>query len=446
MLTLLVLAFPAAHAWEHTGGAWAEDDFALEWYTALEYEEDSLAEGYGRTVLQDSWDNWYDAECAAIGHEYKGDRNQAERTTSDGLTTIHWEDPGDEIEPGVLGVTYSITENVIVKETSTRIYRHLTDADIVFNDNVDFGSVEDIEADCAGQTSIESVATHEIGHLHGLGHSCEDGDPCEEDDLVQATMFWSVGACDTQGAVINEDDIQSITSLYGSSATFEAVSARIGANPLAVEFQILSDSEVIDATWKFGDGETGTGLNPTHEYLVPGQFTVEAEVELEDPVCGTSTYTYDQLGYVLACEAPRPAEGAAGYFTVAHSDGLTYTTINHTDVSVYGCVDTIAWEVYKGTSEADITPENLVDLDGDSVGDSLGAWAPKITFPAEGNYVMVMNIGGPGGLRASFLPVVAEDRAAEGSSSCSSSGSSSAAIGLVSGLLAALAGLRRRRS
>jgi hypothetical protein len=447
MFSLLLLALPAAHAWEHTGGAWAETDFALQWWTGQALEEDSLAEGYGREVLQLSWDNWYDAECAAISHAYQGDDAfQSERNATDGFITFHWDDPSDEIEPGVLGVTYSLTENVIVKEIGGRIYRHLTDADIVFNDNVDFGSTPDMEQACADQTSIESVATHEIGHLYGLGHSCEDGQICTETDKVEATMYWSVAPCDTQGAVINQDDILSITTLYGSSAFFEATTKRIGANPLAVGFEVVSDSEVIGVRWSFGDGETSEEMSPTHEYLSPGQFTVEAEIELEDPVCGTSTYTYDQLGYVLACEAPRPADGAAGFFTISHADGLTYSTVNHTDVSVYGCVDTIVWEIYKGTSAADITPENLVDLDGDDDADTIGAWSPDITFPAAGNYVVVMNIGGPGGLRASYLAVAAEDHAAEGGGGCSTGGGSTAGFGLVGGLLAAVAGLRRRRA
>jgi uncharacterized protein (TIGR03382 family) len=443
MYALLLFAIPSAHAWNHIGKMWDTDDIPLTWSMGAE-EEESLAPGYSLEVIQKCWANWHVAECAAIGDNYDDAPIADLPTIGDGAITIHWNDPEQNTEVGVLGVTYPLAENVIVKETSTLVYKHMIDADIVFNDNVAFASVEDIEASCSeGTYSIEGVATHEIGHLWGMEHSCQDGDPCTDAEQRAATMYWSVDDCNVDQADINQDDIDGISALYGTFGTFYATTDRIGGTPLSVGFDVQSATPVVGVHWTFGDGGTSDELAPTHEYTTAGQFTVQAEIELEDATCGTTTYTDDQLGYVLACDAPAPEDGADGFFTLSHDDGLRWATVNHTDVSVYGCVDTISWEVYQGTGESDITPDNLVDLDGDGDGDTLGAWSPKITFPKAGNYVVVMNVGGPGGLDASFLPVVVEDVPGEGSG-CDASGTLGAAS--IGGLLmAAAAGLRRRR-
>lgn len=437
MLTLLLLAAPA-HAWEHIGTAWYQEQFPLIWYMTPP-EEESLPEGEALALLKDSWDKWEDdAPCSGVSNTYGSSSSNAERNREDGKITMHFNDPSGEIEAGVIAVTYSSWGTEIVKETSSKIYRNLLDADIVFNDNIDFGTPEDMLSGCSNQMTYVGTATHEIGHLYGLAHSCEQGDACPETDKQEATMFWSGGDCDPMTEDLNVDDIASITALYGASASFVATTERIGATPLDVTFEVSADADITGADWNFGDGETSTEINPTHTYTRAGQYTVQAEVALDDEVCGGSVFTYDELGYVLVCDIPTPTEGAGGYFSMLHDDGLTWATTNHTDVSVYGCVDFISWEVYAGSG---ISGEPI-DLDGDGDSDVIGAWSPKIRFPAEGTYTVVMNVGGPGGTKAGMMTVDVVDVATDGSS-CSTSG---ADLGLGALALAGLVGLRRRRS
>jgi len=199
-----------------------------------------------------------------------------------------------------------------------------------------------------------------------------------------------------------------------------------------VAFQITSDSDVLAARWKFGDGQTSEDINPTHTYETQGQFTVSVSMDLEDAECGSYTYDSSALAYVVACEPPKPEDGADGFFTISHSDGLTYQTSNRTDVTVYGCIDTIEWQVYKGTGEGDITGEPL---------QRIGAWSPKISFPEAGSYVVVMNVGGPGGLDAGYVVVDAQDVPSEGEG-CAVAPIGGSAAGLV--LAGLVAGLRRK--
>lgn len=116
----------------------------------------------------------------------------------DGLNQVRWAVDADDadIEAGVLGLTfvsYRVSDGLI------------RDADIVFN-GVNF-LWTDRTAGCVRHYDLESAATHELGHLLGLGHSPGNRD---------ATMFPTGDACEFSKRDLATDDLAGVTEIYAN--------------------------------------------------------------------------------------------------------------------------------------------------------------------------------------------------------------------------------------
>jgi len=158
-------------------------------------------------------------------------------------------------------------------------------------------------------------------------------------------------------------------------------------------------------------------------------FSVNLNIAGSGETCGSWEYTQRAPAAVLVCGEPTPAAGFDGLFTYEAFDGLLYQMINQVDTSVYGCVERIEWHVFEGTDTSG-EPDQIV-----------AAWSPKIEFPSEGTYTVVLNVGGPGGVQAHKLEIDVVE--AKGNGSCSTAPLAASLAGLV---IAAGAALRRRRS
>ena len=79
-----------------------------------------------------------------------------------------------------------------------RIY----DADVYTNQSYQYYSSG--ETGCSGEYDINSIMTHEVGHVIGIGHSNVSG----------ATMYPSISACNTAPRSLASDDIAARDDLY----------------------------------------------------------------------------------------------------------------------------------------------------------------------------------------------------------------------------------------
>ena len=414
LLLPLLMAEPA-HAWRHTRLVFDRDYFPFEWWVASQPYEDSWSdtEQTEIDVLKRAWAHWENqAPCADLTQEFRGLRvSHNAGYTYDNMNTFYFDDPADELGTGTLGATLTLPQmgGEIAFSLAGDTYTYALDSDIIFNDDINWYSDDQIRAgQCNQGFSLEGVATHEIGHLWGMGHSCEKDETCTDLDLLYATMFWSGEPCSVAQSGVGDDDEAGITALYGPYAAFFSDSKRNGGAPLDVCFELELDASNADIAieWNFGDGtvsevpvefevdengeyiinEDGMRLivPVCHTYNDAGQYSVSMNVTGSEATCGEWNHTQRELAYVTVCEAPAPADGFDGMFTYEPLDDTLYQMVNQVDTSVYGCIDRIRWDVFKANEDTPIQ--------------TVSAWSPKIDFPGEGTYRVVMNIGAPGDL------------------------------------------------
>lgn len=88
---------------------------------------------------------------------------------------------------------------------STRNVVAITDSDVAFNLNYDYSTPNEPDG-CSSEIYLDSVASHEVGHVIGLGHSSSSG----------ALMYASVAYCSHK--VVVADDVAGRDDLYNCTS------------------------------------------------------------------------------------------------------------------------------------------------------------------------------------------------------------------------------------
>ncbi len=413
---MLLVLIGSAFAWEHSGMVWSaeEGDIVLH-----------LADGPGRPDgWVEGWEaavaTWNAVECGApdvvIGS------TDADNSTDGDEHRVLFDDPEGIVPSDAAGSTLLMSGGRVERNGVT--YALVQQATAIFNDGYEFSDV--LDEGCVDTYGVEAVASHLLGHVLGLGHSCEEGETCTE-ELSEATMYWEFVPCDVSAETLTDDDIAGLRALYGPRVhPFCGYLPEANVAPLALDCTLEADR--VDTTaprWDFGDGTTAEGASASHTYTEPGTYTLEVcgastdDECLGDEVCGQEVF--------VVCGVPAPA------FEVLNQSGLTVSFENTTpDPEV--CIESWFWLA--------------TDAAGEEVARGDGATGFTIEFPSAGTWTVSLSAFGVAGDATTTLdievrePVAPAATETDGACACDATSTGGVPLALA---LGGLGWVRRRR-
>ena len=120
------------------------------------------------------------------------------------------------------------------------------------------------------------------------------------------------------------------------------------------------DGTIVSYAWDFGDGNTGSGVNPTHTYNAAGNFVVTLTVTDNDDASSTctTTATISPVNQPPVCDANGPYQGDVN--TPIQFDGSGSSDSDGTIVSY-------AWDFGDGSTGTGVNPTHTYTTDGNFI-------------------------------------------------------------------------------
>jgi PKD repeat protein len=138
------------------------------------------------------------------------------------------------------------------------------------------------------------------------------------------------------------------------NAAFDA-SVTTGVTPLDVQFTDRSDGRgraIISRLWNFGDGQTSSAVNPSHQYTNPGTYSVTLTISTS---AGFDTEIKSNFITVTA-----PAVAPTANFAASTTSGSAPFTVSFTDTSIAGseAITSRTWDFGDGGSSIEQNPSH----------------------------------------------------------------------------------------
>jgi hypothetical protein len=179
---------------------WFEPDSRTPVVMKINSSGEPLAPTSGFDQVRQAFRAWSAVPGAAFRYQDGGFTTVA-GWKSDGVNAVTFRDPDGEMDPPVdcrgtlaIGGFYYTAETVSVNGT---VFSRIMDGDVVFNDGWEGCNFYENFANLA------EVATHELGHVLGLGHS-----------LASDATMYAYAHFDQRGAALKPDDKSGLRAIY----------------------------------------------------------------------------------------------------------------------------------------------------------------------------------------------------------------------------------------
>jgi len=226
-------------------------------------------------VFAASFAAWQSITTASVSFTQGPNTAATVRPDDDGINLVTTNTLSSDLPAGVLATTAMTVYFAPGFDPSTQrtidFAGQIVEADILFNSTVAFSTNTTAVTD---QTDLQSVATHEIGHLLGLDHST----------LISATMFWTLAPGYIYPRTLSKDDMAGISILYPSSL-FAAKGKLTGVVRTTTNVPVFG--AVVVAVNANGAPVASSVTDPNGSYTIEGLdagvYTVYAE-PLDGPI------------------------------------------------------------------------------------------------------------------------------------------------------------------